>query len=126
VQREVRFIFPGFRQDSKEEEMKVLWKLLVIGVLASLLAGCGGAPATQAPAPAPATEAAAPATEAAPPAEAPLSAEEQWLKDNQLGKYFTLDQDWAAIEAAAKKEGSVTVYAGSSRIEDQIAIWSEV
>ena len=105
--------------------MKVLWRLLVIGILASLMAGCGAQP-TQAPAPAPATEAAAPATEAAPPAEAPLSAEEQWLKDNQLGKYFTLDQDWAAIEAAAKKEGSVTVYAGTSRIEDQIAIWNEV
>jgi iron(III) transport system substrate-binding protein len=105
--------------------MKVLWKLLVIGVLASVIAGCGGTQATQAPPPA-ATEAAPAVTEAAPPAEAPLSADEQWLKDNQLGKYFTLDQDWAAIEAAAKKEGSVTVYAGSSRIEDQIAIWSEV
>jgi iron(III) transport system substrate-binding protein len=104
--------------------MKVLWKLLVIGLLASLIAGCG-APAAPAPA---ATQppAAAPAVTEAPPAEAPLSAQEQWLKDNQLGKYFTLDQDWAAIEAAAKKEGSVTVYAGTSRIEDQIAIWNEV
>ncbi len=105
--------------------MKVLWKLLVIGVLASVIAGCGGTQATQAPAPPAATEA-APAVTEAPPAEAPLSAEEQWLKDNKLGKYFTLDQDWAAIEAAAKKEGSVTVYAGTSRIEDQIAIWNEV
>lgn len=35
-------------------------------------------------------------------------------------------QDWAAIEAAAKKEGKVVVYASSSRIEDQIAIWNTV
>lgn len=84
--------------------MKVLWKLLMLGVLLSFVVGCGTAK----------------------PPEAALSPEEQWLKDNQLGKYFTLDQDWAAIEAAAKKEGSVTVYSGSSRIEDQIAIWNEV
>ncbi len=103
--------------------MKVLWKLLIIVVLGSLIAGCGGTTVTEAPPPpAAATEAQPPAA----PTEAPLSAAEQWLKDNKLGKYFTLDQDWAAIEAAAKKEGSVTVYAGSSRIEDQIAIWSEV
>ncbi len=104
--------------------MKVLWKLLVIAVLVSVVAGCGG---TQAPPPPPAaTEPPAAATQPPAPTEAPLSASEQWLKDNQLGKYFTMDQDWAAIEAAAKKEGSVTVYAGSSRIEDQIAIWNEV
>ena len=106
--------------------MKVLWKLLLILVLSSLIAGCGGTTVTQAPPPATEPPAAAATEPPAPPAEAPLSAQEQWLKDNQLGKYFTLDQDWAAIEAAAKKEGSVTVYAGSSRIEDQIAIWSEV
>jgi len=47
-----------------------------------------------------------------------------WLEVNQLGEFFTLDQDWAAIEAAAKLEGKVVVYASSSRIEDQIAIWS--
>jgi iron(III) transport system substrate-binding protein len=35
-------------------------------------------------------------------------------------------QDWAAIEAAAKKEGKVVVYSSSSRIEDQIAIWNTV
>ncbi|MGE5250867.1 MAG: hypothetical protein ACM3QS_11720 [Bacteroidota bacterium] len=84
--------------------MKMLWKLVTVGVLMSFIVGCG---ATKAPEPA-------------------LSPEEQWLKDNKLGAYFTLDQDWAAIEAAAKKEGSVTVYSGSSRIEDQIAIWNEV
>ncbi len=86
--------------------MKKLVRLMMLLVLFGFIIGC--APTAK------------PATEAA------LSPEEQWLKDNKLGKYFTLDQDWAAIEAAAKKEGSVTVYAGSSRIEDQIAIWNEV
>jgi len=97
--------------------MKVLWKLIVICILVSFMVGCG--PKTTEP-PAVATE--PPAS----PTDVPLTAEEQWLKDNQLGPYFTLDQDWAAIEAAAKKEGSVVVYASSSRIEDQIAIWNEV
>jgi iron(III) transport system substrate-binding protein len=34
-------------------------------------------------------------------------------------------QDWAAIEAAAKEEGKVVVYASSSRIEDQIEMWKQ-
>ena len=84
--------------------MKALWKLLMIMVLVSFVAACGPA-ATEAP---------------------ELTAEEQWLMDNQLGPYFTLDQDWEAIEAAAREEGTVVVYASSSRIEDQIAIWNEV
>ena len=96
--------------------MKTLVKIITLLVLFSFVASCGGtATATQAP---------AKPTEA-PTAPPKLSAEEQWLKDNQLGPYFTLDQDWAAIEAAAKKEGKVVVYASSSRIEDQIAIWNE-
>ncbi len=41
-----------------------------------------------------------------------------WLKSAELGKYATAKQDWAAIEAAAKKEGKVLVYANSSRIAD--------
>jgi iron(III) transport system substrate-binding protein len=98
--------------------MKIFVKLLTICILFSFIASCGGTPT---PTAAPATE--APIVPTSPPV---LTAEEQWLKDNQLGPYFTLDQDWAAIEAAAKKEGSVVVYASSSRIEDQIAIWNEV
>ena len=98
--------------------MKIFVKLLTICILFSFIASCGGTPT---PTAAPATE--APIVPTSPPV---LTAEEQWLKDNQLEPYFTLDQDWAAIEAAAKKEGSVVVYASSSRIEDQIAIWNEV
>jgi iron(III) transport system substrate-binding protein len=90
--------------------MKVLWKLLIVVVLIGFVAGCG-TKTTEQPVTGGGTQ---------------LSAEEQWLKDNQLGSYSTLDQDWAAIEAAAKLEGKVVVYASSSRIEDQIAIWNEV
>jgi len=54
--------------------MKTLWKIVIVCVLVSFVVACG------------AKTAEVPAGE--------LSAEEQWLKDNQLGKYFTLDQDW--------------------------------
>ncbi len=94
--------------------MKILFKILVLGILVSLIASCGGTPTT------------APVATTAPTTAPVLSAEEQWLKDNLLGSYFTLTQDWTAIEAAAKKEGKVVVYASSSRIEDQIAIWNTV
>jgi len=100
--------------------MKIIIKVLCICVMLSFLASCATTPTT-----APATNAPVSAVTEAPTAPPVLSADEQWLKDNQLGPYFTLDQDWAAIEEAAKKEGSVVVYAGSSRIEDQIAIWNE-
>jgi iron(III) transport system substrate-binding protein len=91
--------------------MKTLWKIMIVCVLISFVAACGAKSAE---------------TPAGGTGETPLTAEEQWLKDNQLGSYFTLDQDWAAIEAAAKLEGKVVVYAGSSRIEDQIEIWNEI
>ncbi len=59
---------------------------------------------------------------AQPPAESgskAASAEvDAWLKAAQLGKYAPAKQDWAAIEAAARKEGKVVVYANSSRIAD--------
>lgn len=111
--------------------MKTLVKLMTLLVLFSFIAGCvaqpTAAPATDVPAaPATAVPQAVPTTAPPPPTDVPLSSDEQWLKDNQLGPYFTLDQDWAAIEAAAKKEGKVVVYASSSRIEDQIAIWNKV
>src|SRR5512146_2215691 len=96
--------------------MKTFLRFLTICLVLSFLASCGTPAATQPPA----TN--APQPTAVPPTAGPKS----WLEQNQLGSFFSLDQDWAAIEAAAKKEGSVVVYANSSRIEDQIAIWNEM
>ncbi len=86
--------------------MKTFGKLLVMCMLVAILAtACG-------------TKAPEPATTGTEGGSA------SWLETNQLGEFFTLDQDWAAIEAAAKLEGKVVVYASSSRIEDQIEIWN--
>ena len=43
-------------------------------------------------------------------------AQTKWLKASQLGPYAPASQDWAAIEAAAKKEGKVVIFSVSSRI----------
>lgn len=92
--------------------MKVFAKLITLVVLFSLIASCGGTP--------PATE--PPATQ--PPAtEPPLTANEQWAKDNGVGPYQPATDDWAAIEAAAKLEGKVTVYANSGGVEDLPDAW---
>ena len=53
------------------------------------------------------------------------SAKEQWVKANQLGTYYEKTQDWAAIEAAAKAEGSVIVYANTSKIAKAVKIWEK-
>ncbi len=66
---------------------------------------------------------AAPAATAAPTA-VPLSAAEQWAKDNGFGPYQAAQEDWAAVEAAAKKEGKVVVYANSSKFEKLIEPWT--
>jgi iron(III) transport system substrate-binding protein len=81
-------------------------------VLFSLVVSCGGTPAT--------TQ--APATQA-PATEVPLTANEQWAKANGLGPYQPATDDWAAIEAAAKLEGKITVYANSGGIEDMAETW---
>ncbi|NOY09251.1 MAG: ABC transporter substrate-binding protein [Spirochaetes bacterium] len=39
-----------------------------------------------------------------------------WEKSAQLGEYRPAEDDWAAIEKAAKKEGDVVVYSNSSRV----------
>jgi len=43
-------------------------------------------------------------------------AQGEWLKKAQLGPHAPAKQDWKAIEAAARKEGKVTIYSVSSRI----------
>ncbi len=97
--------------------MKPIRLLLTIVLLVTFLTACG-APATEAPA-APA----APAEEKA--AEPELTAAEQWAKANGVGPYTPAEEDWAAIEEAAKKEGSVVIYSNSSKIEKLLDAWNE-
>ncbi len=102
--------------------MKAIAKIFVLVVLLSLLAGCSQPTAAPVqPTSAPAESTTAPAEPTAAPAEptvAPtLTAQEEWLKANQLGPYDTGVQDWAAIEEAAKKEGELLVYANTSKVE---------
>ena len=98
-------------------------------LLISVLAACAQTPAapvaTDIPAAATDVPAAAPTdVPTAVPTEVPLSAAEQFAKDNGLGTYQPATEDWAAIEAAAKAEGSVVVYSNSSRIQDAAAVWA--
>ena len=98
--------------------MKALGKFLTIMVLLSFLAACS-APATSAPETAPV------ATDAPVVTQAPeLTAAEQWAQANGVGPYQPETDDWAAIEAAAKKEGKVTVYANSGGVEDLQEAWT--
>ncbi|MDX9799920.1 MAG: ABC transporter substrate-binding protein [Spirochaetia bacterium] len=41
---------------------------------------------------------------------------ETWLQNSQIGKYQPEKEDWAAIEKAAKAEGTVVVYSNSSKV----------
>ena len=102
--------------------MKAISRIFVFLVLLSLLVGCTTPTAAPTTAPvestsAPAEPTTAPVEPTAAPVEPTLTAQEQWLKDNQLGTYDTGAQDWAAIEAAAIAEGSVLVYANTSKVE---------
>jgi iron(III) transport system substrate-binding protein len=83
--------------------MKSFVKVVTFVLLISFLAACSTPPA-------------APAAEAT-VAEVPLTPQEEWLKANSLGQYDTGTQDWAAIETAAIAEGSLLVYANSSKVE---------
>jgi iron(III) transport system substrate-binding protein len=104
--------------------MKAFVKCLIICLMVSLLAGCGGAPAPQEPAAPEPAQPAAPAETMA--SEPELSAAEQWAMENGVGPYTPETEDWAAIEAAAIKEGSVVVYSNSSKIEKLIEPWNEL
>jgi iron(III) transport system substrate-binding protein len=93
--------------------MKAVVKIFTICLLISFIAGCSGTPAATT----------APVTTQA-PAEPKLTAAEQWAKDNGLGPYQPATEDWAAVEAAAKKEGKVVVYANSSKFEKLLDGWN--
>jgi len=103
--------------------MKAFVKLMTLIVLFSLVVSCSGTPATTEPA---ATEPPEPGATLPPVTEVPLTANEQWAKDNGLGPYQPATDDWAAIEAAAKLEGSVCVYANSSKVTKMIDKWNEL
>lgn len=102
--------------------MKAFFRIASLVLLIIALAAC----AKPTEAPVVVTEAPVVVTEAptVAPTEIPLSANEQWAKDNGLGIYQPAADDWAAIEAAAKAEGSVVVYSNSSRIQDAAAAWA--
>lgn len=51
---------------------------------------------------------------------------ERWLQSNQLGTYYSTEQDWDAIEDAAKNEGKVVVYSSSSRIDTAASHFMEL
>jgi iron(III) transport system substrate-binding protein len=102
----------------EEEEMKGLMKLLTLCLLVSLIVGCGARAVPTEPA---ATQPAA--TEPA-PTEPSLTAAEEWAKANGVGPWTPEEEDWAAVEAAAKAEGSVVVYSNSSKIEKLIEPWA--
>jgi iron(III) transport system substrate-binding protein len=101
--------------------MKAFFRIVSLVLLVIVLASC--AKPTVAPV---VTDVPVVATDApvVVPTDAPLSAAEQWAKDNGLGSYQPATEDWAAIEAAAKLEGSVIVYSNSSRIQDAAAVWA--
>ncbi len=84
--------------------MKAIFRMAALILVITMLVACG--PKAEAPA----------ATEPVAQPEV-LTPQQEWLKANQLGEYETGTQDWAAIEEAAKKEGTVLVYANSSKVE---------
>ncbi len=96
--------------------MKNFLRIITICIVFSFIASC-----TTTPTPAPTT----PAPQA-PQATATtaLTANEQWAKANGVGPYQPATDDWAAIEAAAIKEGKVTVYANSGGVEELPDAWN--
>jgi len=110
--------------------MKTLVKLVAFCVLVTLLVSCG-TPATPTQVPPqpttkPADTAAPKPTPVPPPTAVPeptLTPAEAWAKANGVGPYTPATEDWAAIVAAAKKEGSVVVYANSSKFEKLFDAW---
>jgi iron(III) transport system substrate-binding protein len=102
--------------------MKAILKIATLVLLVSFLAAC----AKPAVVPTEAPVVVEPGATEAPVVDAPLTPQEDWLKANSLGEYYTAEQDWAAIEAAAIAEGEVLVYANSSKTEKAAAGFMEM
>ena len=95
--------------------MKMFVKLMSLIVLFSMVAACGGTSTTTVAPTAKPGDTAVPET---------LTPNEQWAKDNGVGPYQPQTDDWAAIEAAAIKEGKISIYANSGGIEDLAEAWA--
>ena len=93
--------------------MKAFFRLAALILVITMLASCGAKTAEPA------------ATEPVAQPET-LTPQQEWLKANQLGEYETGTQDWAAIEEAAKKEGTVLVYANTSKVEKAAEAFMEL
>ncbi len=93
--------------------MKAFFRMAALMLVITMLVACG--PKPEAPA----------ATEPVAQPEV-LTPQQEWLKANLLGEYETGTQDWAAIEAAAKAEGTVLVYANTSKVEKAAEAFMEL
>ena len=93
--------------------MKAIFRIAALVLVITMLVSCGAKPAEPA------------ATEPVAQPET-LTPQQEWLKANLLGEYETGTQDWAAIEEAAKKEGTVLVYANSSKVEKAAEAFMEL
>ena len=87
-----------------------------------MLVSCGGTPATTVAPPPPTTKPGD--NSGARPTEVPLLPTSNGPRTMALGPYQPATDDWAAIEAAAKLEGSVCVYANSSKITKLLEPWA--
>jgi len=108
--------------------MKAVLRIVTLVLLVSFIAGCAQpteAPVVEPPAAEAPAAPEAPAATEAPVVEEVLDPKDEWLKTNQLGPYYTDEQDWAAIEAAAIAEGELLVYANSSKIESSAEAFME-
>jgi iron(III) transport system substrate-binding protein len=126
-------------QTIQEEEMKAFVKFLTILLLVSFMIGCT-TPAALTPqvlketvvvketqqVNVVITATPVPPTIQPPATEKPLTAAEEWAKANGFGPYQSATEDWAAVEAAAKIEGKVCVYANSSKFAKLLDKWHEL
>jgi hypothetical protein len=102
------------------KEMKAFAKLFTLLLLVSFVASCGTTATSVPPTEVKPVATAKPADTAVPE----LSAAEQWAKANGFGPYQAAEEDWAAVEAAAKKEGKVVVYCNSSKFAKLLDAWA--
>jgi len=77
--------------------MKTFVKLVTLVVLVSIVAACGGTPTPTVAVPTTPPVVPATAVPTAAPTEIPLTAAEQWAKDNGVGPYQPATLDWDSL-----------------------------